>query len=217
MTTVEEVTLWVHIAAGFLALGAGAGAFATKKGGQRHRRFGRTFVYAMAVVSATAVALYPLRPNLLRLFLVLVAVFSFYFAFSGYRVLSRKRPDDDPARVDWAALGLLGLSGVGLVAIGVWLLVRGAGFGPVLLVFGAIALAFTVTDVRSFRGDPERGAWVGQHVVRMGAAYIATVSAFSAVNFVFLPTVARWLWPTLLGTPLLVYAVRRYERRFAPG
>jgi hypothetical protein len=34
------------------------------------------------------------------------------------------------------------------------------------------------------------------------------------VNFDFLPTAARWLWPTLLGSPLLAYAVGRYERRF---
>lgn len=214
MTTVEDVTLWVHIAAGFLALGAGAGAFATEKGGRRHRRFGRAFVYAMGVVAATAVVLYPLRPNLLRLFLVLVAVFSFYFVFSGYRVLSRKRPADGPTRVDWVAVGSLGLSGAGLVAIGGSLFVRGAGFGPVLLVFGTIALIFTGIDVRGFRREGERGAWVGQHVTRMGAAYIATVSAFSAVNFDFLPTAARWLWPTLLGSPLLAYAVGRYERRF---
>ena len=59
--------------------------------------------------------------------------------------------------------------------------------------------------------------WVGQHVVRMGTGYIATVSAFSAVNFLFLPPVLRWLWPTLLGTPLLVYFRRKYESRFAPG
>ena len=73
MTTVEEVTLWVHVATGFLALAAGAGALATEKGGRRHRRFGRTYVYSMAVVSGTALVLYPLGPGFWRLFLALVA------------------------------------------------------------------------------------------------------------------------------------------------
>ena len=217
MTTVEEVTLWVHVATGFLALAAGAGALATEKGGRRHRRFGRTYVYSMAVVSGTALVLYPLGPGFWRLFLGLVAIFSFYFAFSGYRVLSRKRPADEPAVVDWGAVGLFGVASAGLVAMGGILLRSGNGFAPVLLVFGGIGVVFAGTDLRSFRGEIDPGAWVGQHVVRMGAGYIATVSAFSAVNFLFLPPVLRWLWPTLLGTPLLVYFRRKYESRFAPG
>lgn len=217
MTTVEEVTLWIHIGTGFLALAAGAGALATKKGDQRHRRFGRAYVYSMAVVSATALVLYPLRPGFWRLFLGLVAIFSFYFAFSGYRVLSRKRPADEPAGVDWGAVGLFGLASGGLVVMGGSLSLSGSDFAPVLLVFGGIGVAFAGSDFRAFRQETVPGEWVGQHVVRMGAGYIATISAFSAVNFMFLPPVLRWLWPTLLGTPLLVYFQRKYEERFTPG
>lgn len=217
MTTVEEVTLWVHIATGFLALFAGLGALATKKGGQRHRRFGRGYLYSMAVVSVTALVLYPLGPNFWRLFLALVAVFSFYFAFSGYRVLSRKRPTDEPAPLDWGAVALFGVASVGIVVLGVSLFTSGNDFATVLLVFGGIGTVFAGLDLQGFRGESEAGEWVGQHVRRMGAGYIATVSAFSAVNFVFLPPVLRWLWPTLLGTPLFVYLGRRYEEKFSPG
>lgn len=46
----------------------------------------------------------------------------------------------------------------------------------------------------------------------MGAGYIATVTAFSTVNFLFLPLVARWLWPTVVGLPAIAHAIRRYER-----
>lgn len=217
MTTVEDVTLWIHVATGFLALFAGAGALATKKGGQRHRRFGRAYLYSMAVVSVTALVLYPLAPNFWRLFLALVAVFSFYFAFSGYRVLSRKRPTDDPAPLDWGAVALFGVASVGIVVLGVSLFTSGNDFATVLLVFGGIGTAFAGLDFRGFRGESEAGEWVGQHVLRMGAGYIATVSAFSAVNFVFLPPVLRWLWPTLLGTPLFVYLGRSYEEKFSQG
>jgi uncharacterized membrane protein len=217
VTTVEEVTLWVHVATGFLALFAGAGALATEKGGRRHRQFGRAYLYSMAVVSVTALVLYPLGPNFWRLFLALVAVFSFYFAFSGYRVLSRKRPTDEPAPLDWGAVSLFGVASVGIVVLGVSLFASGNDFATVLLVFGGIGTAFAGSDLRGFRRESEAGEWVGQHVLRMGAGYIATVSAFSAVNFVFLPPVVRWLWPTILGTPLFVYLGRRYEKRFAPG
>ena len=214
MTTAEAAVLAGHIAAGVVALVAGVGAFATRKGGRRHRRFGRTYVYAMALVSASAVALYPFDPGFLRGFLVLVAVFSFYFAFSGYRVLSRKRPDAGAGAVDWVAVGLMGAAGLGLVGLGAWRAIDGDGFGVVLLVFGGLGTGFAVTDVRAFRRGTDGGAWVGEHVVRMGAAYIATVSAVSAVNLLFLPPVVRWLWPTLLGVPVLTSLRRRYEAQF---
>jgi uncharacterized membrane protein len=217
MSVVEEVTLGVHILTGFLALLAGLVAFATKKGGLRHRQAGKVFVGSMAVVSVTALALYPLEPNFWRLFLALVALFSFYFAFSGYRVLSRKRPAADPELVDWVGVGVMGVAGVGILAMGAAMALDGRGFAPVLLVFGGIGSVFAVSDARTFRLESDPGAWVGAHVTRMGAAYIAAVSAFSAVNFMSLPAVVRWLWPTILGVPLLVYFGRQYEEKFAPS
>jgi uncharacterized membrane protein len=214
MALIEELTLGIHIVAGFVALGGGIGAFATAKGGRRHRRFGMAYVYAMAVVSGTSVLLYVLDRVPFRLFLALVAVFSFYFAYSGYRVLSRKRPADTPDRRDWVALGLFGAASVGLLIVGVLWYLDGNGFAPVILVFGGLGTVFAAGDLRSFGTAPDHGEWVGQHVTRMGAGYIAAVSAFSAVNFLFLPAVARWLWPTVLGTPVLVYLGRRYRQRF---
>jgi hypothetical protein len=48
----------------------------------------------------------------------------------------------------------------------------------------------------------------------MMAAYIATVTAFSAVNFHFLPPVARWLWPSVVGTLGILVWVRYYRKKF---
>lgn len=217
MTSLEAVTLGTHVVAGFVALVAGAGALATEKGGRRHRTAGRVYVYAMAVVSASALALFPMDPSFDRQFLSLVAIFSFYFAFSGWRALSRKRPADDPDAVDWAAVALYGLASAGLLAMGAVQYLHGSGFATVVLVFGGIGAAFALTDLRKLRVGTDPGAWVGEHVTRMGAGYIATVTAFSTVNFTFLPSVARWLWPTLVGTPLIFYFVRVYEERFAPA
>jgi uncharacterized membrane protein len=210
--TPEGVVLAGHVAAGFVALAAGLGALATEKGGRRHRGFGRAFVYAMTVVAATALVLYPFDPSFFRLFLALVAVFSYYFVFTGYRVLSRKRPSEGPGAVDWAAVGLLTAVGVGLVAMGGIAFANGSGFGTVMATFGAIAVVFGVLDLRTFRsdgGDP--GGWVSDHLVRMCGAYVAAASAFSAVNFTFLPPVVRWLWPTVVGVPAIALLARRHD------
>lgn len=69
----------------------------------------------MAGAALTEVVLGLWRPNL---FLVLVAIFSFYFAFRGRRVLGHKRPErgEGPTALDWtAAVGAAGASGTLLV------------------------------------------------------------------------------------------------------
>ncbi|ELZ59615.1 MULTISPECIES: hypothetical protein [unclassified Haloferax] len=213
MTLVEDATLGVHILAGFAALFAGFGAIVTTKGGRRHRRAGRIYVAGMTVVAVTSLVLFALASTRGRAFLALVAVFSYYFVFSGDRVLSRKRPTDGPEPLDWVAVGLLTAAGVGLLAMGALRFLAGDGFATVMLVFGAAGTGFGVRDLAAFRR--ERAAsreWFFEHIGRMGGGYIATVTAFSSVNFDFLPTVAAWLWPTVVGTPLIFVAIRKYKR-----
>ena len=79
--------LGVHIAAGSTAFLMAPLALATAKGGKAHRRWGKVYFWAMVVVASTALVLALYRPVL---FLALVAVFSFYAAFSAYRVLFHK-------------------------------------------------------------------------------------------------------------------------------
>lgn len=221
MTLLEDVTLGVHILVGFIALATGAGALLTEKGGRRHRRLGRMYVYAMAAVSATALGLLAFDQTLLRVFLGFVAVFSFYFAFSGYRVLSRKRTIDTPGTVDWVATGLFCASGVGLLAMGAWFLVEGNQFGVVMLVFGAIALVTAVSDVRQFRAtDLEPRTWFFEHINRMGGAYIATITAVLATNardVPYVPLPVIWLLPAAVGGVAIWYVSRQYRSKFDRG
>src|SRR3989442_1105972 len=74
----------------------------TAKGGRTHRRWGKVYFWAMAAVALTAVVLAVWRPVI---FLALLAVFSFYSAFSGYRALFRKRPREGAhaTAFDWTA------------------------------------------------------------------------------------------------------------------
>jgi len=210
MATLETWTLWIHIAAGAVALLAGVAAMGTEKGGLRHRQVGKAFVAAMGVVVATTLALLAFDPTPFRVFLALVAVFSGYLAFSGYRVLSRKRPADGPATVDWAAAGSVVLACLALGGWGVARLLGGSTFGLVLVVFGGIGLAFGGTDVRTFRaGGDGHSEWLVTHLQRMLGAFIATVTAVTAVNFASLGVVA-WLAPTVLISPLIAYWSKKY-------
>ena len=82
-----RVFLGVHIAAGASSFLLAPVALATAKGGKQHKRWGMVYLWSMGVVAATALPMALYRPVL---FLALVAVFSFYLAFSGYRVTRLK-------------------------------------------------------------------------------------------------------------------------------
>src|SRR5437867_9340159 len=60
----------------------------------------------------------------------------------------------------------------------------------------------------------DRNAWWFAHMAGMLGSYVATVSAFSVVNFTFLPIAVRWLWPTVIGTPLIALWITYYKIRF---
>jgi uncharacterized membrane protein len=210
MSTLADWTLWAHIAAGAVAVLAGLVAMATEKGGLRHRQAGKTFVAGMAVVVATTFVLLAVEPNAFRVFLGLVAVFSGYLAFSGYRVLARKRPDGGATAVDWVAATSVVLACLALGGWGIQWLLGGQTFGVVLVVFGAIGLTFGGLDLRTFRTGGGPDAWMVTHLQRMVAAFIATVSAVSAVNLAQLGAVA-WLWPTAAFTPLIYYWSKKYD------
>ncbi len=206
----------IHVLAGVVALFVAPGALLTVKGGRAHRRWGKIYFWAMTVVAATAVVLGVWRPNV---FLALLAVFSFYLAFSAYRVLGRKRPDrgDGPTGLDWTAALLTGAASAALIGLSVtrpsavW-----QQLGLVPVVFGAIGLILAGRDIWSFVRPPaDRNAWWFAHMTGMLASYIAAVSAFSVVNFTFLPTTVRWLWPTVIGTPAITIWITYYKLHFA--
>ena len=94
--------LGVHVAAGASSFLLAPVALATAKGGKQHKRWGMVYLWSMGVVAATALPMALYRPVL---FLALVAVFSFYLAFSGFRVTRLKELERGGSAkpIDWIA------------------------------------------------------------------------------------------------------------------
>lgn len=204
--------LWIHIAAGFSAFFCAPIALLTLKGGKTHRRFGKYYFWLMGIVALTGMVLALYRPIF---FLAMIAVFSFYFAFRAYRVLRNKQ--SGPQAIDWLAAVASLLASAGLVAIGV---LKPAGVRmpapSVSIVFGCIGLFIAGSDVAGFvRGQRDKNAWWFDHMSGMLGSYIGALSAFSAVNLTFIPMPWRWLWPTLLGVPVIFVWIAYYKARFA--
>src|ERR1041385_828806 len=186
----------IHIALGGLALFIAPLAMVTVKGGLWHRRWGKIYFWAMAGVALSAAAMCWLRSGL---FLFLIAILSFYLSLTGYRVLQRKKPEDKAALLDWFASCLMLAAGAGFIVVG--LMESDSSRRWVRIIFGVIGMCLGTSDVRGYLNPPkEKRAWWFAHMVRFLSAYIATVTAFSVVNFQFLPYFFRWLGPAMLGT-----------------
>jgi uncharacterized membrane protein len=212
-----RVFLAIHIAAGSVALFVVPIVLAVRKGGKTHRRLGMAYVYAMGVVALTA---FVVGPYFHDYFLLLIAIFSSYLTFCGWRILARKRPEKQPAAaIDWAGASLAAGAGLTMIGMGVFAHAFFADFSIVLFVLGAICTGAGVRSMIGFVRPPaERSAWLFEHFSNMLAAYIATVTAFSAVNFTFIhPIWVRWLWPTVAGTILITYYTTRYKTAIARG
>lgn len=53
--------------------------------------------------------------------------------------------------------------------------------------------------------------WMVSHLQRMIAVFISTVSAVSAVNLTPVLGIWAWLWPTVVGVPLIIYWSSTYS------
>lgn len=205
---IPTTLLAIHVAAGSAALATAAVALSTAKGGVHHIRAGRVYAAAMAVVCATALPLAVLGSDVV---LLLVAVFSFYLVFAGWRFA---RNASGRARfVDWAAAALMGLTGLGMWGYGAALCLRGDAQWVTMAVFGFIALALAAVDARYHRSPRGSGRQrIARHLTNMLAGTIATVTAVVVVNVDTNPVWLAWILPTILITPLIVWWNRRVKR-----
>jgi len=194
---------WFHIVSGFTAFFIAPVALISAKGGPTHRRWGKVYFYCMAAVAVTALLLALYRPNY---FLAFTSVFTFYMAFSGYRVLilRRRTQTRGPRPLDWfAALMTLACS-LALIALGVFRFTPIAALAPVAIAFGSFGSLISATHIFFFLNPPrDPKMWLFGHFSGMLGSYIAAVTAFSVLNFHFLPVAARWLWPSAVGIPLI--------------
>ena len=204
METFFFINRWLHISAGFVGFFVAPVALAVRKGGPAHRLWGKVFFGAMAVAGTTALAG---AQHIHSLFLFLTAVFSLYMAAFGYRSLAFKRLawDAHVAPGDWATAGLGLAVFLGTVGYGAWV-----GNIPVT-VFGSIGAFTAFRQLLGYAnaGKWSKNQWLLNHISGFMAAYIAAVSAFSVTSLRFIPFPYNFLWPTVLGMPVIAYWHRR--------
>ncbi|HEX8130401.1 MAG TPA: hypothetical protein VF527_14975 [Pyrinomonadaceae bacterium] len=228
MKSLSSILLVAHISAGSLAVVIGLIALVTRKpapattaatAGRAHKKSGRLFLHAMCVVigTSTVLTLISLNPY----FAGLTAA-SAVAIFSGYRVLSRKRPDLNASHraraLDWLVTQVI-------LAVGALLIALGAGGRitknlPVVYSLGVGSVLYAVYDLYRFARPLARpfspNLWLYEHLVKMIGGYFGAVAAFSGSVLLLLPEPWRQLWATSLGQTLAIVLVIYYWRKLKP-
>ena len=195
------ILLTIHIAAGSIALLAAPVALITAKGGTNHIKVGRVYALAMTVVFITSIPLALLGASI---FLFFIAFFSFYMVFAGWRFARNRRGRPQP--VDWAAVAIMALTGIGMWTYAVLLSREGNSQWVTLTLFGIIAFGLSGADTLFFRAKRvSTRRRISRHLTNMLAGTIATVTAVLVVNVDTNPVWLAWILPTLVITPVIVW------------
>ncbi|MPR33693.1 hypothetical protein [Salmonirosea aquatica] len=224
-----KIILLIHVAFGFSALATGVVPMLAKKGGKVHKFWGNVYYWSMFGVFITTLMLFALRPGQLKLqFFLCIAILSFYFTFSGERVLAMKKSATQATVLDRVAAGLalacglamLGYAGYGIIGL------QNYFIAILFAVFGTLISVNARKDLQLFSGkiESEKMHWYFGHISKIMGAYIATITAFCVNMTRYLPEDASvylqlipWLTPgVLLGVGTAYYSKRQREKRRMP-
>ena len=207
--------LYFHAFSGGIALISGITAIVTKKGSRPHIKSGNIYFWSMLSVIITGLIVGFFRNNI---FLQAIAIFSFYMAFTGKRVLRYKK-EIRPTALDWSMNVLALLVSILMLAWGILILIQHGfvGAAPMLIVFGGLLFSMTLNDSRKlWKKKFVKNAWLLDHISRMGGSFIATSTAFLLVNTHIEPVWVMWLLPTVVGTPLIMVSTSKWKKKMTP-
>lgn len=216
METFIKYLIFSHVAAGGISLLTAPTSMVVAKGGKAHRVSGKVFFWSMVYIFVSALVLgtYHWKP-----FLLMVSMLSFYLVYSGYRTLYQKQIQlgKGVRWYDWTVAALCGIFMLGFLIWSVELMVNGTN--AILIIFFSLGGLFSIiTEVKRYVTKSEQKyGWLFNHIGRMVGGFIAAVTAFSTNVLTFLPGLAQWLWPTLIGTPLIIYWIRTYRKKLDAG
>jgi hypothetical protein len=196
-----QILLPIHILAGTIALLCAALAIASEKGKKLHVLSGRTYFLCMAAIFLTAIPMSIITSNI---FLFLIALFSFYLAFSGMRFARNRK--GITTTLDWIAVSLMISSGLGMWILAAIYFTNDNSQYIVLLVFGFLAVFLGYGDYKSYKDKTiTRKERIAKHLGNMLGGTIAVITAVLVVSVNIEPVWIWWVLPTALITPVIIW------------
>ena len=195
------ILLSIHILTGSVALVSAALSLSTEKGKKFHVLIGKAYFWSMVIIFLTAIPMSIITGNV---FLFLIAIFSFYLAFSGMRFA--KNRTGVPTRVDLIAVNFMLLSGIGMWTLAIIFFIDNDSQFITLIVFGFLALFLGYGDFQTFKNQKATGKErIAKHLTNMMGGTIAVVTAVLVVNPPADPEWVWWILPTVLITPVIFW------------
>ena len=180
MDNAQDINIFIHIVFGTLGILLGIIPYLTKKGGKKHRLFGKAFIVVMCVVIITAingVIFFRDRP-----LLTIITLLSSYTTYSGVRVLRTK--SNGFSKIDFMVMVIVS----SLAIFYILKLKNGNVIWPKPLVYGFsiyILLLTTFDIIRFFVPSlisyPK--FWVYEHTYKMTGSFTALISAGASTVF----------------------------------
>lgn len=228
-----HLLLAIHVGAGIVALTSFWGAVATRKGGARHRYWGRAFSTAIYVACFQALGmgvlsvLWPLAMHtqltdvalyrgLLGWMMIYLGLLTLSMTRYGLQMIANKRRHE--ANRHWSMVAIQAavlVTGINCFAQGIVLR------QPLMILVSILGFGTTMTYLwYIFRGVPSATDYIPEHLKAMVATGIAAYTAFLSVGLIemfpdlaFNPVV--WAAPSVVGMTLILYFLRRYPKRAA--
>jgi hypothetical protein len=216
-----KLFLRLHVLAGAIVLIVGLIQIILPKMGRRHRVMGRVYFYAMTIVFITSAVLCLFDTNMQlfgRIFLGVVALFSYYSALMGMR-FGKLKVLSKPLIADKVISTLGILSWLFMLGIGIWCVITGnyvpaAILGAFSLIFGwAVIVDFrklVILDTTEKLYDPK--SWLRNHTVRILGSYVAAITAFCVNVSPFPLDILNWLLPTAMAFIIIPFFTRKVRK-----
>jgi len=208
---VEKPLLYIHIFSGFLSLLIAYSLLFIKKGNKLHKKLGMIYVYGMTTIFLTALPMSLLGEA--NVFLFVVAIFSFYLAFSGFRQGRSREGAKD--KIDKALSVFILLAALGLFFLAITLFLSNDTMWITATLFGTLSLVFGIRDQIRFRSTEKPNYYdrTTLHLMRMLSATIATTTAFWVTIDFFSEDWLNWVSPNFVLVPVIIYFSRREKQK----
>ncbi len=202
--------------AGAISLIAAPIALAVVKGGKAHRLWGKIFFWMMTWICITAVVISVFKSIP---FLLMLSVLSYFLVVSAYRTLYFKTYPHTLKWYDWLYSIISSAFMLYFIGWGIYLAAfTTEGIAYLSIMFGLGGLYLTTKNILGFIHPPKtKHDWLFRHIGNMTGGFIASVTAFSANVLSFMPGILQWMWPSLVGVPLIIYWIRTYRRKLDEG
>lgn len=206
-----KILIYVHAFFGGLGLISGILSVIVRKGGSKHKLWGKLFSRSMIVSSIISLVV-ACMPNHTNVFLFLIGVFTIYMVLAGNRALTLKASVKNEA--DWKDKAIsitMCISALVMLTLGLISFLNNSNLWTLYIFFGIIGLFMTYRDFKTFKTFmTNNNISIVSHIGRMVGAFITSITAFIVAGL-NIGNLIVWLVPTLIGIPYILFWTKKMK------